>query len=403
VDMEGGLPYGYQTSWSADSGCQKYLPRWLPKDLYHPVLSVHFWRVDDYKAERHRMLARLRSDLPGLEELTIAGDLTTPDVEQIIRVRTLRSLEFHQNNFEISDLSILARASRLENLAIGLEPRNDDELSPLTRLTKLRRLSIRGPYSDEPSARLAGPWLAAFPQLEEFESLYFPLDSRAAERLAALPRLKRLSLGWTNMDDSALAYLGQLTGLEHLDLSGTQITDAGLDHLSSLTNLKQLRLNQTKITGSNLSFLAGMKHLEELDLSQTELNSDAMNALCQLPSLRELYLSQTHIGDAGLRRLGEFRRLKVLDLRDTDVSDLGWSQLAWPPWLDSLRLQGTCVTQAALTDLLKCPTLQDLEVEESQFDAQDVLVFQQARPAGLITRGYPRYTGRRYPLPIGDY
>lgn len=401
VDMEGGLPYEW--SYSSESGCQTYLRRWLPKDLYHPVVCVCFWRVDHDKMERHRMLARLRSDLPGLQELTIADDLTTSDVEQIVRVPTLRSLEFQHSNFILSDLSVLARASRLENLEIGLEPRDDGELEPLTRLIRLRRLLIRGTYSSEPSVRLAGPWLAAFPQLVEFDARHIPLDSRAAERLAALPKLQRLSLTWTNMDDSSLAYLGQLTGLEHLDLSGTKITDAGLDHLSRLTNLKELRLNQTKITGLNLSFLAGMKRLEELDLSQTELHSDAMKALCKLPSLHTLHLSLTHIGDAGLLRLGEFRRLKSLDLRDTDVSDHGWSHLTWPPELHSLRLQGTCVTRAALKNLLKCPTLQDLEVEKSQFDAQDVLAFDQARPQGRITLGYPRYTGRRDRLPIGDY
>ncbi|MGI8980066.1 MAG: leucine-rich repeat domain-containing protein [Pirellulaceae bacterium] len=263
VFMDRGPTYPVKHSWDDESPYPLFLRQWLSKDFFHSVVCIELWDPSHDAKERLRTLERMRIDLPDLRRLWVYDYATTKDIEQIVRISSLRSLDFTFLDIEGKDISALARATQLEDLSIWTQSLSDDEIRPLMSLTHLSRLSILATQGDQ-SASLAGEWLTSFSRLEDFDAQGLPLDNRAAKHLATLTKLKCLRLEGARVDDAALADLATLTQLEELDLSQTRITDAGLKHLTGLTGLKRLSLNRTAITDLGITHLAGMNRLEAL-------------------------------------------------------------------------------------------------------------------------------------------
>lgn len=100
--------------------------------------------------------------------------------------------------------------------------------------------------------------------------------------LSRLTNLRKLDVDSTEISD--LSPLSQLTGLNWLDIDGTNVTD--LSPLSELINLNWLDIDGTEV--SDLSPLLGLTKLNTLDIGGTEATDlSPLSALSQLEIFRD--------------------------------------------------------------------------------------------------------------------
>ena len=194
------------------------------------------------------------SELTQLGGLRIAGNKIS-DISPLKELKNLGALEIYAN--EISDISPLAGLTNLHWLSMYNNPVSD--LSPLANLKNLRgmRVSVEEPGDLSPIA-----------ELTNLEDIYYwdpgdPVPNLSP--LTNLPKLTRISIEGGKMDLSPLAgltsvkelwlfncgisnlsFLEKLTGLERLDLSRNNISD--VSPLVGLTNLKWLKLTNNPIS-----------------------------------------------------------------------------------------------------------------------------------------------------------
>jgi serine/threonine protein kinase/Leucine-rich repeat (LRR) protein len=121
----------------------------------------------------------------------------------------------------------LAHIAGLEELSLTNAGLNDDSLSQLPKLPKLKRLVLDG-------NEIRGVGLAA---------------------LSAQPALVELSLGCPTLTDLFANNLAKLKQVKRLSLAGSGLGDAGIQHLEGLTNLEALDLRKTKVTAAGIERL----------------------------------------------------------------------------------------------------------------------------------------------------
>jgi hypothetical protein len=89
-------------------------------------------------------------------------------------------------------------------------------------------------------------------QIETLRSLHFTwarVDQQFLSALTRLPRLRRLAIRATkSLDDSNVGILRDCRGLEELDLHSTAITDRCLDTLAAFPSLEKLTVDGTAIS-----------------------------------------------------------------------------------------------------------------------------------------------------------
>jgi Leucine Rich repeat len=151
---------------------------------------------------------------------------------------------FRQPDVTDADMALLDAFPDLDDLHVSKAPVTD--LSRLARLTKLQRLTL----SEVP---IADADLAA---------------------ISRLPSLTDLSLNGTRISDEGLAILGRMSQLRLLDLGWTKITDAGMAHLAGLKRLEWLQLDCTEITDAGLAHLRGLKGLKHLWIAATRVTCE---------------------------------------------------------------------------------------------------------------------------------
>lgn len=130
--------------------------------------------------------------------------------------------------------------------------------------------------------------------------------------LSKLSNLRRINISNTKVKD--LSPLRNLTKLESLICSGTPIES--LFHLRYLTNLKVLNLNHTLV--NDLGSLHSFDKLEQLYLNKTKI--DSLHPISELNNLKDLRISNTGIAD--LAPLKDLKNLEVLHCNGTNVSSL---------------------------------------------------------------------------------
>ncbi len=160
--------------------------------------------------------------------------------------------------------------------------------------------------------------------------------------LSGLTSLKRLSLfgSYTIADIEPIA---TLTGLTHLDLGAAAVSD--ITPLAKLTGLQSLDLNGNLI--SDISAVAGLTELTYLDLGGNEISDIA--AVKGLTKLTYLNLSINSITD--ITALSELTELKQLYLWDNSISQLG--AVAWLTKLERLYLEYNEITDISQLETLK--------------------------------------------------
>ena len=181
--------------------------------------------------------------------------------------------------------------------------------------------------------------------------------------LARVTELRRLTLCDTNVKD--LLPLSRLTKLKRLVIDGKSITDSS--PLGGITSLQKLFLLNTDIT--DISPVAPLVNLDTLMLTGNKRLAD-VSPLVGLAKLKILDLAITSVADVS--PLAKLKNLCVINLDGTKVKDL--SPLAGLTELNILRLDNTPVTDvsplAGIKSLvgLKLPkeTITDAQVQELQ-------------------------------------
>jgi hypothetical protein len=207
---------------------------------------------------------------PQLEELSLERiHLNHEMLDAIASIATLRKLTFKDcQHFRPDDLVALGRlkhirelrcesaleieSSLIERLAVHRQLEllevdylfpTYDNLAPLSKLTSLRRLSIKNCIIDddlEPLARLH--------DLESLSLMEAVIEGNGLKHLVTLRQLRTLELGACPIHDNAIDRIAQMPKLERLDLSESEITDAGLMRLREMRNLKFLAIDRTPTT-----------------------------------------------------------------------------------------------------------------------------------------------------------
>ncbi len=233
--------------------------------------------------------------------------------------------EFDQNDRRLKDSQPPVRQWLLDILDIhyfsnvvrvnGVRPDVGD-LSPLTKLIHLKRLTIDTRLVDEDLQHLSN--------LKSLEYLTFASPEQI----------------------SNLTPLAKLKNLKYLWLENSQVTD--LTPLAGLTKLEKLKI--TNAPFSDLTPLTGLTTLEELDVEGGNYND--LKPLVGLTRLRKLNISETSISDLTL--LAGFANLEILNLESNEVYDL------WP-LMRLTKLRHLCLTNTKVTDLAPLAGLKNLK------------------------------------------
>ena len=155
----------------------------------------------------------------------------------------------------------------------------------LKGLTELRYLSISG------GSAITDIGLRNLASLSELEELVVDgrrITSEGVSVLTKLPRLRKLSLCGTAVDDHVGVAFYDLKGLESLNISNTTITDEGVANLRGLKSLRTLDLSGDKVTDRCIAYLLDMKSLREVHLNGTGVSADGAIRLQGLPQLQAL-------------------------------------------------------------------------------------------------------------------
>ena len=251
-----------------------------------------------------------------------------------ISLTSLQELtQLHADNFEITNLIGLEKATRLTSLAIRDNPISDfaplgslinltllnlinttfsiSDLTILSPLTSLRRLLLSGNEISDLTD------LPAFPNLASLE-----LNSNQITDLTPLGNLtaptKLTFLSLSDNQISNITPLARFTGLTQLFLSVNNIRD--LTPLENLTNLEEwLRISSNQV--SDLSPLAGLTKLRNLYFFRNQVRD--LRPLAGLTKLQNLFFPYNQVRDlTPLENLTELRTLVICYNSYTDISPL---------------------------------------------------------------------------------
>jgi hypothetical protein len=145
------------------------------------------------------------SSLPNIESID-ADKATHADIEEISKLRHLKSLCLDTTNVSDTDITAILRISSLESLTLSKTP-----------ITKKGILALQ-----------------SLPRLKALDLCKSSIGDDSARALAYLENLQYLSLRETHISNASVSYLGNLTGLKILDIEDTDITDHGYRRLHRL-------------------------------------------------------------------------------------------------------------------------------------------------------------------------
>ena len=240
--------------------------------------------------------------LASLQELHLGRNAIT-DVEPLLDLQSLEKLHIWGNDLDDEDLAVVARMTRLTELAVGSE--SITGLGPLSAMTNLKVLRVsRSSVSD-------------------------------VSPLAGLSGLTELALNWNSVSD--ITQLGHLTNLETLELWNNEIED--FSPLELMTGLRKLDVSDNKLTDDDLAHIQGLTRLEWLDVGkyysdpETYVLTD-IGPLANLVNLTDLHVEGNDITD--LSPLAGLTELKKLHFHRNEIEDV--SVVAGFPNLEELAL-----------------------------------------------------------------
>ncbi|MCR8629948.1 leucine-rich repeat domain-containing protein [Paenibacillus radicis (ex Xue et al. 2023)] len=213
------------------------------------------------------------------------GEVRKKDVE------TLTELRASQKN--IVELTGLENLTNLKKIVLNDNPLKD--INPLRELTNLEELYLTRFALMDAKNRNEFSDLTPLAKLSRLSVLEINSSIKDLTPLKELINLKKLSLFWNEI--SNISALQGLTQLTELNLSGNKIND--INALRGLTNLTSLDLYNNEI--SDISTLKGLTQLKILRLSSNKIND--VSALQSLTNLTKLELTDNKIRSSDLEAL----------------------------------------------------------------------------------------------------
>ena len=178
-----------------------FLEKLLGKELLTDFSTVTIFLLSDKTAQD----VSISSQLPNIE-IIFADKATHANIDDISKLRHLKTLSLETTNVSDTDIALISRISSLESLTISKTPITKKGLLALQSLPKLESLVLSNTSIGDESAR----------------------------GLAYLDNLQYLSLREIHISNASVSYLGNLTGLKILDIDETNITNHGYRRLQHL-------------------------------------------------------------------------------------------------------------------------------------------------------------------------
>ncbi|MEL6650427.1 MAG: leucine-rich repeat domain-containing protein [Bacteroidota bacterium] len=207
-----------------------------------------------------------------------------------------------------------------------------DELSPLSRMSRLRKLNISGTKVQDLSP------IRNLTRLEQLNCSHTPVSSLAPMQYATA--LKEIAAHHTFLQNLEAVQFFQ--DLRILQLGYTPLLDINL--LRNCPRLEELDLSYTRIR--DLSPLQGSERLRNLRLTGTPVVN--LGALSDLQALATLYID--HTGVAELSPLASLGSLRLLFGEGSRISDL--QPLLQLPKLSKVYCDLTAVNQSAANQFM---------------------------------------------------
>lgn len=265
-------------------------------------------------------LIRLR-EMPALEVLNIRGKKITARFFSKIHLPKLRELWLESENLNLEGINAISNVKSLQVLHIESFNLGNNELNSLSKLVKLKSLSLN-----------------------------------------------------TKINQMDLSFLSNMKDLEYLNLSKNGVTDESIKHLINHGQLRVLHLPTTEITEESLHTLSILPKLEFLGLADTRINGGLFTLLNRNSNLIEISLEETRIDDDSLQKLLNLKSLRKLWLRKTAVTDEGIANfLINNPSLDFLDLGYLPIGTKTSKAIARCDCVKDLYVGHTQFNDEDLI------------------------------
>jgi uncharacterized protein (TIGR02996 family) len=231
---------------------------------------------------------QLLAAVPELEEVYISeSDVTTAGIMSLAKCPNLKSIVLH--SVPVDSISPLGACTNLEGLGFAPEVGvviNDEAVTEgLERLTNLKELALEeGGHSGFGAATIR-----RIGELRNLRVLYLDparaLDKSSFAPLSHLTQLEHLSVRGAQ-SDGVFQYLASLRRLKHLSLYVSEGTGDGFRHLTGLTELAVMHVAGAAVNDVSARHLTPLKNLRMWNAQGSPITECAARELAnQLPNV----------------------------------------------------------------------------------------------------------------------
>ena len=283
------------------------------------------------------------------ESLTIKKSM----LNEINRNSKVASLYFY--NCVISDdvIARLASMKRISDVTFS-DCTGFSTLSPLSKMTPLRSLTLDGPIVDAPVIDGSALFPTDMPQLTKFDLESYSLKN-GFDFLEHFTGLEELQIFSVDLGGESCR-LPENPALQTASITYTDLSGVDLSALGNEPNLAFLRLNDDQLT--SLSFLRTASALENVSAINNRLTS--LDGLQDKDSLSNLYVENNQIKD--ISALKTCKNLQDFSASNNQIGDI--SPLEGCSELYNLQLGNNQISD--ISPLEGCTKLQALNLNKNQ-------------------------------------
>ena len=283
------------------------------------------------------------------ESLTIKKSM----LNEINRNSKVASLYFY--NCVISDdvIARLASMKRISDVTFS-DCTGFSTLSPLSKMTPLRSLTLDGPIVDAPVIDGSALFPTDMPQLTKFDLESYSLKN-GFDFLKHFSGLEELQIFSVDLGGESCR-LPENPALQTASITYTDLSGVDLSALGNEPNLAFLRLNDDQLT--SLSFLRTASALENVSAENNLLTS--LDGLQDKDSLSNLYVENNQIKD--ISALKTCKSLQDFSASNNQIGDI--SPLEGCSELYNLQLGNNQISD--ISPLEGCTKLQALNLNKNQ-------------------------------------
>jgi hypothetical protein len=323
-------------------------------------------------------------------------------LDELSSLRRLRQLSVRRPTDDFIDR--LHGLDALETLILNDCAMTGQDLSNLSRLSALRRLTVTSQMSDASALTVPGA-LELLERLPQLRQLKFPegelnanelivqgsLPATSIEQLARIPRIESLQ---AELSYQALRHLARVQQLRALSARGSEINDSALKHLQPLARLARLDVTQTQVTPVGaLSCVPNMPALLQLRFPQGEFRRKGDGAACEVDLTGRLPTTV-------FEHLGRLTCCEKLNLENAHFAPGSLGHLRRLVVLREMRLNGSSLGDDDLPSLIELPGLLRLDIERTNVTLEAVVQFARQRSATRLGISVPpgRLSGNSFSL-----